>query len=414
MANINLHTMAWRNLWRNRRRTLLTLSGFAFGILMAVLFTGMADSVYGRMIDVAARNGTGHVTFQHTDFQETPSLKKTVRDVDGLIETAKADPDVERVVTRISGATMLATATNSYGAFFVGFDPEVEDGDTLSLLDNIKEGESFEDGRDKGIILGRTLANNLGTKLGRKVVFTVTDKDGEIVSGLARVKGIVETGSPSVDGGLCLLPIGVVRETLGYDDDEATAVAIFINDSRAARPVAARLAEKAPEGVVSLDWQQTQPDLAAYIATDSAGLVVFEAIILVLLAAGIFNALFISVMERLREFGIMLAVGFTSAQLFALVMWESLWLALVGIVAAAIVTVGPYYYLNTEGINYAEMIGEGAEVAGVGIDPIIYVDILPASVAGIAVVVILATMISGLYPAWRAGRVAPVEAIKLV
>jgi ABC-type lipoprotein release transport system permease subunit len=415
-GHVNLPSMAWRNLWRNRRRTLLTLSAFAFGVLLAVIFTGMGDSVYGSMIDLAARMGAGHVTYQHPEYQETPSLKRTVTNTSSLEKAALADPEVDRVVTRVAGATMLATANNSYGAFFLAIDPEQEDEDTLSVMDGISEGEMFESSDDKGIILGAVLADNLGTKLGRKVVFTMTDRDGEIVSGLARVRGIVKTGAPSVDGGLALMPIGLVRDTIGYAPDEATQVAVFIKDNRESQAVADRLGAKVGDDVAVLTWQKTQPDLATYIATDSAGLVVFELIIMVLLAAGIFNALFVSVMERLREFGIMMAIGFSPRQLFALVMWESLWLSLVGLVVAAIVTVGPYYYLNTVGIDFSELLGGegGPEISGVAIDPIMYVAIYPESLAVIAVIVVLATLVSGLYPAWKAGRVAPVETIKLV
>lgn len=415
-GHVNLPSMAWRNIWRNRRRTLVTLSGFAFGILLAVIFTGMGDAVYGNMIDLAARMGSGHVTYQHPEYQETPSLKRTVQRTDALRDAAEQDPQVKTVVTRIAGATMLATASNSYGAFFLAIDPTQEDADTLSIMDSVSEGEMFESADDKGIILGTVLADNLGAKLGRKVVFTMTDREGEIVSGLARVRGIVETGAPSVDGGLAVLPIGLVRESLGYAPDEATQVAVFIKDNRKSQDVADRLGAGVGDDLAVLTWKQTQPDLATYIATDSAGLVVFELIIMVLLAAGIFNSLFVSVMERLREFGIMMALGFSPRQLFALVMWESLWLSLVGLVAAAVVTVGPYYYLNTRGIDFSELYGgEGApEVSGVAIDPIMYVEIYPESLLAIGVIVVLATLVSGLYPAWKAGRVAPVETIKLV
>ena len=415
-ANTKLYSMAWRNLWRNRRRTLLTLSGFAFGMLLAILFTGLGDATYGKMVNLAARMGAGHVTIQHPEYQELPSLKKSVRVTPELLEKVQSEPEVNKVVPRISGATMLATAKNSYGAFFIAVDPAEEDPSTLAILDSISEGEMLEGPDDKGIVIGKVLADNLGTKLGRKVVYTLTDREGEIVSGLARVKGIVETGSDSVDAGLCILGIDALRESLGYEPEEITQLAIFLDDNQATDSVAARLQALDDESRAALTWQQTQPDLATYIATDSAGLIVFEVIIMVLLAAGIFNALFVSVMERLREFGIMMAIGFSPRQLFALVMWESLWLALVGILAAGLVTVGPYYYLHTVGVDFSAMYGgtETVDVSGVGIDMVMYVDILPQNLFNICVIVVLATLAAGLYPAIKAGRVAPVETIKLV
>jgi ABC-type lipoprotein release transport system permease subunit len=137
---------------------------------------------------------------------------------------------------------------------------------------------------------------------------------------------------------------------------------------------------------------------------------------MLLVAAGIFNTLFISVMERLREFGILMAIGFSPWSLFRLVMWESLWLGLCGLVAAVIVWAWPYHYFSTVGIDMSAMLGEeqSAEVAGVAFDTIMKVAIYPENFFLICSLVILATLLSGLYPAWRAGHVEPVETIRLV
>jgi ABC-type lipoprotein release transport system permease subunit len=181
--------------------------------------------------------------------------------------------------------------------------------------------------------------------------------------------------------------------------------------------VAERLQSRLPPAdVAAVTWDQNLPELASFIAMKVGSTVFFELIIAILVAAGIFNTLFVSVMERLREFGIMMAIGFSPRRLFSLVMWESLWIGLVGLLAAGVVTALPYYLANTKGLDMSAMVGKGGagEVAGVTFDPILYVEIYPESLGLITVAVLLATLLSGLYPAWRAGRVAPVESIKLV
>jgi ABC-type lipoprotein release transport system permease subunit len=414
MKGPNLAGMAWRNLWRNRRRTIVTLSSIAFGILLAVLFTGLGDDQWAKTIDLAARMGGGHVTIQHPAYLETPSLKRTIKGVEAKRRLALSDPQVTRAVTRISGQTMLATAAGSYEAYFMAFDPAEEDEDTFSILEALKEGEIFKSPDDRGIILGKKLAENLEVKLGRKVVFTMTDKHGEIVSDLVRVTGILETGS-SMDAGICLLPLDRVRRVLGYGEDESLMIAAFVEDHRESEAVAARLDARLGDDAVALTWREVQPDLAGFIAMKVGGTIFFEIIILILVAAGIFNTLFVSVMERMREFGILMAIGFSPGRLFRLVMWESLWLGVVGLVTAAAVTAGPYYYYHTQGFNFSAMIGgQSAEVAGVVIDPIMHVSIYPENAVAIGLIVVLTTLFSGLYPAWRAGRVVPVETIKLV
>jgi len=411
-----LSTMAWRNIWRNRRRTLITVFGIVFGVFMAVLFTGIGDSTYTQMIDHAARLGGGHVVVQHREYQDLPTVEHTVTNAPAVAAAAAGLPGVVATATRITGAAMLATATSSQGTFFIGIDPARETNETFGLLDVKWEGEPLRSAdQARAVVLGKTLADNLGVELGSKLVYTMTDRNGEIVSGLARVVGLVETGAPSLDAGLCLLPIDVVRRHLGYAEGEATMVAVFLADHRDAAVVAAALAEQAPEGAVALTWAEAQPDLAGFIAVKQAGVRFFELLIMVLLAAGIFNTLFVSVMERLRELGIMAAIGFSPRQLFGLVMWESTWLSLVGLVGSVLVIAGPYWYLSTKGVDYSAMVGSsGAEVAGVAMAPILYVRIYPESGVAIAAAVVLATLASGLYPAWRAGRADPAESVRLV
>jgi ABC-type lipoprotein release transport system permease subunit len=211
------------------------------------------------------------------------------------------------------------------------------------------------------------------------------------------------------------LPIDTLREVLGYSPEESTRLAVFLADSRQSNGVAERLGEAIGPQAAALGWEEVRPELSSFVAMKVGGARFMEIIIGVLVAAGIFNTLFVSVMERSREFGIMLAIGFSRGQLFRLVMWESLWLGLVGLVAGAALTLGPYYYLAGTGLDMSAMVGGAqTEVAGIGFDPLMRVGIYPENAVLIAVVILLATLATGLYPARRAGRLQPVESIKLV
>lgn len=416
MKGNSLAVMAWRNLWRNRRRTLLTLSSIVFGVFLAVLFTALQDRNWADTIDLAARLSGGHVTLEHPDYLDSPKLTLTIQNTDRLMELVGRTKHVERTAERISGQAMLATANDSFGASFLAIDPEREDETTLSVLSALVDGGMFETGHDRGIILGQKLAENLGVGMGKRVVYTMTDVHGEIVSGLARVSGIVRTGAPGIDGGLCLLPIDAVRDLLGYAPHEATEVAVFIDDERQSDLVAEDLQNQVGPSVAALPWHRSRPELAALIAMKVGGARFMEVLIAVLVAAGIFNTLFISVMERLREFGIMNAIGFSSGKLFALVMLESFWLAVIGLAASVAVTAGPYFYLASRGISIAAILGDTSsmEVAGVVLPETMRVGIFPENAAIIAIFALLAIVSSGLYPAWKAGQVEPVETIRLV
>ena len=406
--------MAWRNLWRNRRRTLVTLSSIAFGTMLAVLFTGLGDEQWREMINVAARLGGGHVTLQHTEYLELPTFSRTVRGASQLRARALEDPQVERATFRITGNIMVASPEQSQGAGFIAFDPATEDIETLSLLDALHEGEMFETAGSRGVVIGAGLAKKLRVGLGRKVVYTLTDKNGEIVQEAARVIGILKTGAPSVDAGLCLLPLERVRTLLGYEPDESLQVALFLRDQRAAQDVAERLATVVSPAA-AVPWYDSQPELSGFIAMKVVGAYVMELIIMLLVAAGIFNTLFVSVMERVREFGIMLAIGFSPARLFGLVMFESLWLALIGLLLGGLLCAGPYWYLAEVGIDISAALDvSNLEVAGVAMAQSIRAGIYLDHLVTIVLVALGATLLSGVYPAWSAGRIAPVESIRIV
>ncbi len=415
----NLAAMAWRNIWRNRRRSLITLSSIALGTMLAVIMTAVQDAQWRDMIDMAARLGGGHVTIQHEEYLETPTLSRSVKQIDelrGLVRRdSQLDETVEGMVERVTGYLMVSTAGQSYGAGFIAYDPERENSETLSILEAIDEGELLEDPHEPRILMGSQLAENLNTRIGRKVIFTLTDKNAEIISETVRLKGILHTGAPTIDGGLVLLPIGLLRKTVAYAPDEATQLGLFLEDQRDAGAVADRIGKALGNGVAAIPWYDNQADLASFIMMKIAGAYFFEAVIALLVAAGIFNTIFVSVMERLREFGILLAIGFSPRRLFSLVMLESFWLGVVGLFFAILITAWPYYYLANTGIDMSAMIGEGnAEVAGVAIAPLLKASIYPEKLFFIGLAVVTATLLSGLYPAWKAGRIEPVESIRIV
>ena len=417
MSGPKLVSMAWRNLWRQKRRTVLTLMSIAFGGFLAVLMTAMQDQSFADFVDNAAKLGAGHVTIQHPEYRDMPTLTRTVKNADEKRAVAEQDDAVVRVVQRTSGQAMLSTANDSFGAFFIAYDPALETEDTMEFTDGLVAGELFESADSDGIILGHILASNLGADLGDKVLFTLTDRSGEIVSGMERLSGIVNTGASSTDAGLALLPIGTVRKVIGFEPDETSQVAIFLTDGRDALMVRRRLDEHiGPEAVV-LTWDELQPEIKAFVAMKIGGGRVFEVVIGLLVAAGIFNTLFMSVLERTREFGIMSAIGYSPGQIFSLVMIESTMMAFMGLVTAIAITAWPYSYLHGTGIDMTEIYaqqGGTIDIGGVGMDPILRIGIFPENALVIAVAIVLATVLAGVYPAWKAGRVNPVESINLV
>ncbi len=412
---MNLNKLAWRNLWRRKRRTLITAFSIAFGVLLAITFTGAGDHYYTRMIDAGASMGMGHVTIAPIDHNRAPSLKKRLSDVQQLRKQALARPEIVDAMVRISGQAMFASAHKSVGGMFIAIDPEQESENNNLFIRSIIEGQLFDGANTPGIVVGEKLAKKLHLRIGKKVIYTTTDAHGEIVSAIERVTGIFKTGVSEVDSAMALLPISRVQKILDYQADEATLIALMLNDQRRTLSVSKALAVMPVFSKTEiLTWQQSQPDLAGMIAMDKSSNYTSQLLIALLVAAGILNTLLMSVLERKREFGVMMALGMTPLGLFRLVMIESFWLAVIGLVIGVIISAPWYIYMSSVGIDLSGAFGEDMDFGGVLIDPVMKIRLFKESIFMILGGLFTLALASGAYPAWRAGRVPPVESLKIL
>ena len=410
---MKLNTLAWRNLWRHKRRTLITASSIAFGVLLAVTFTGAGDYFHTRMIDAGANMGMGHITIAAQDYNRAPSSQKPIKGSNTLQALIADLPEVTSVVARIQGQAMFASARKSVGGTFIAIDPSQESANNNLFIESLIEGAMLSQTAGKGIVMGVGLVRKLKLNLGKKVVYTTTDINGEIVSAVARVSGIFRTGVAEVDGGMALLPIQSVQKVLGYESGEVSLIAISLGDQRlshALRDMMQGLPEF--EHVEVLNWQQTQPDLAGMIAVDKSANRISQLMISLLIAAGILNTMLMSVLERSREFGVMMALGMSPRGLFSLVILESFWLAVVGLIIGIIITIPWYLHMAETGIDLTSAYGDDFSFGGVLLDTVFKIRLFKESIIVILIGLFGLALLSGVYPAWRAGRIPPVESLK--
>jgi ABC-type lipoprotein release transport system permease subunit len=412
---MKLGSMAWRNLWRRKRRTLITAISIGFGVMLAVTFTGSGDYWYTNMINAGATMGLGHITIEPHGYNQTPSLDKRLLNAGEVRKHVLTMPGVSNAIVRITGQAMFASASKTIGGMFLAVDPSQESPDQNLLLRSLIQGQLFPGTDGRGIVVGSKMAKKLNLRIGKKLVYTTTDVSGEIVSEIARVTGIFTTGIGEVDGALVLLPINSVRAILHYDDEDATLVAVTVNDQRYAESIRDKIAAEVGNPLREvLTWKQTQTELAGIITMDKSGNYITQVLIGLLIAAGILNTLLMSVLERTREFGVMMAVGMSPATLFKLVLVESFWLALIGLAVGIIITAPWYAYLHYVGLDFSGAIGNDYSAGGVLVDPIFRIRLYKESIIAILAGVFSLTLLSGIYPAWRAGRTPPVESLKAI
>jgi ABC-type lipoprotein release transport system permease subunit len=411
---MRLNTMAWRTLSRNRRRTLITSLSVAFGIFLAVTFTGSGDYSYTGMINTSAVMGFGHVSVAEEGYNARPSLGHWLRDAESFRERAAGLPEVTGAYPRIMGQAMFAAGAKSAGGMFMAIDPALEQPRHNFFLRSLVEGSLFADTAGRGALIGAEMAKKLNLRPGRKMVITVTDKDGELTSELLRISGVFRTGDHAADSGIILLPLDRLRQTLGYGPGGASLVAVYTDDLRRVAGIRSALADRLAgrQGLEVLTWRETQADLAGLIAVDRLFNYLMQLLVGLVIAAGIMNTMLMSVLERTREFGIMLALGMSPAQVARLVLVESFWLGCLGVSLGIVITAPWFYYMSRTGIDLSSLVGEDYSAGGVLVDPVMKLRLFRESALAILGSVFILTLAAGIYPAIRAGRVLPARSIK--
>ncbi len=409
--------LAWRNLWRHRRRTIITLSSIAIGFGLTVFSIGMQDSGHNNMVDNAINMGDGHITIQHSEYLHSPANHRFLSDGNRLIENLKNENIDAQIAPRISLQILASTAHNAVGAAMQGI--EISNDPLRKLLEKkMTKGTWLSSDKSRGIIIGDGMARKLKAKVGSKIVIIAGKKGGDSEAQLARVQGIFRSGVDELDKFLILSPLDYASQYLiaegGIKEQKPlTRIAIFLNDDSGMESWKKILAEKYNTSDISvLDWQDILPQLVQYIVIDDLGAYIMQFIILLVIVFGIINTVLMGVLERTREFGLLRALGMSKNYLVYMVLLETVLLSCLSVVIGWIVGGSVHLYVATYGIDFSAMIPEGTTFAGTFMDPIVYSELSSERIFQLTIIVFVATLSSGIYPAIKASRIPPIEALK--
>ena len=409
--------LAWRNLWRSRRRTIITMSTIAFGFGLAVISIGLGDGGHNGMIRNAIRMGDGHLTIQARGYLEAPSNSLYLPDGLSLTRTLSGSKIRGRVVPRITLQLLASTASNSVGVALQGLDPEA---DPLvdSLGSQVTEGVWLTPGDSRGVMLGESLAGKLKVRVGSKVVLMSGGSDGDVISQLGKVRGFFKSGIVELDSFLVVADEALARRFLvaeGADpaSEPITRLAVFLDDPRELEFWKTHLKSlDLPSIAQVLDWEEMMPQLVAFIMLDDVGNYIWLIFIMVMAAFGILNTILMSVLERTREFGLLRALGLSRWSLVGLVFTETMLLALISMAAGWAVGGLGHWYFAVEGLDLSSMGQEALQTSGAMMDPILKSELSWGRIGALSGIVFCTTMVTGIYPALRAGTISPIAALQ--
>jgi ABC-type lipoprotein release transport system permease subunit len=409
--------LAWRNVWRNPRRTALSIGATVFAVVLVVVFVAMATGSHEKMIEDAVRIHSGHVTLTHNHYRETQTLEHFVPQDPALVRAVEETPGVRGWAPRVVSFALLSMDTASQGAVVMGVDP-VREGSVTFTRDRVVEGRfltSSADSTEREIVLGRRLAESLDVGLGDELLLYGVAYSLETAYELFTVVGLVRLAEPQFEKTLAIIDLDVAQEFFVYED-KLTEIAILTDDAEAAPGVRAALVETlAASHAGEFDvatWDELMPELVQFILLDDAGMYVLLVILVVVVGFGILNTILMAILERTREFGVVMALGLGRSAIFRLVYLESLYLAGVGLLLGFALSIPIVLYFEA---NPIPLVGGVAEVSElIGFDPVITFKLRPLNPIGSTLTIMGVAIMAAIYPAVKASRSRPVDALRSV
>lgn len=409
---ILLFKLAWRNVWRNKRRSLLTILAIFFAAFLTIVVVGMQDGTWEHSVRTSVRMMSGFLQIQREGYQENPSLQLMFPFDETLENILQNDPAVTGYAPRVYADGLITNRDNSYGAAIFGVDPESEQ--TVSRFhERIVEGKFIDSATTDEIVLGERLMQNLQVAIGDTVVIIAQGTDGSMGNMKYRIGGAVRFGAEEVDMMTVLMHLEEAQELVVMYDN-VHVVAIGIDDLREIYKVQNRLQraiEHEDRELLSvLNWEEIMPDLKEAMEFDKIGGWLFYVLLVIIVAFGILNTLMMSVTERFREFGVILSIGMKQRTLVSLVVLETVMLVLVGLVAANIAgyALNSYFYHNP-----IELGGELADVyAYYGIEPLMaWVKYISINV-NTSLMILGVTFFVAIFPVVKVIKLEPLKGIR--
>lgn len=385
-------SIAWRNIWRNKKRTAITTASVALGIACIVLFISLEEGLKFRLETETVLFMAGHITLEHPDYQDKPAIDAFLTDTKGLRAQIEQLKDVKKTkILAIARGTAKSPA-GSMAVKILGVEPGLED--RISPLTNqITAGRYLEDRDHAHAVIGRKLARRLGTAVGKKLVLITADNQSTITQILCRVVGIFETGMEEIDSYLIHIPLPFLQNVLSLPPDSATQISVILKRPESVKKLVRKIrALTAGKPAAVYTWHRIIPELASFTHMTKYSVFILEGLLILLVLFTILNTILMSVLERRNEFAVLLAVGTPPGFLRRMIFLESSLIAglgiALGLLTGGLVSLG----FQIWGLDLSRIIGDNQFFFGFGNPSMIYARIKAAALfetAGIAAAAVL-------------------------
>ena len=401
--------LGWRNIWRNKRRSLLTLAAISFATFASIAMRGVQNGTYNLNIDYAVNLFTGAIQIQQDDYQKNPSLRKCFTPDQSIISTIKSIPEIKAYSERVYADGLISRGDKSFGAGIFGIQPDKEK-NVMTLLSRIKQGKFFDSDTSNQIVIGYKLLDNLKAQIGDTVVILTQGYDGALGNLKFVIGGTVKVGSAEFDAMGVFMGLKTAQELLALPN-RVHAIAISLNSVEDIKQVKKELSAKINNDKLSiLDWEELMPDFKQSIEYDNVSGLFFLFILVLIVAFGILNTVLMSITERFREFGVALAIGMQQKKLLYLVLAETIFITIIGVLAGNIIGWGINNYIVHNPIIISSNMG--ALYEEYGFLPRIESSLQSSIFINTDISVIIISIIAVLYPLYKVYLLEPLKGIR--
>ncbi|WP_455204097.1 ABC transporter permease [Kaarinaea lacus] len=403
--------LAWRNIWRHPRRTGLTLAAIVFSDAILVWMIGLQLGQYDMMIDNTLKSFTGHVQIQAVGYLDKPQIRTTIANAEQLANQLRQKPALKKIGVRASGFALASSEQRSYGTQISGVQPQYEP--LISTIPGlIKQGQYLSSIDAQEAIIGSVMARNLKISVGDELTFIGSGKDGSIAAAVVSVVGVFESGVAEIDRYLIQIPLHSFQEIFTMGNDAHSIVISGTNHEQTQQLInQARQVIGNNDSLDIIHWDRLHPGLKQAIQADFSTAWLMYGVLVLLVAFSVLNTFLMSVLERTREFGIILALGLTPAKVGRLVMLESFLMATSGMILGMVVGSLLTAYFMVNGFSYPGMEEMAVKFS---LPDRLYPQLNWLSLTLGPVVIFIFTMIAALWPAIRIHLLKPVEAMQTV
>jgi len=397
--------LAWRNLWRNYRRTLIMLLAITVGVWAMIFMTALLRGMVDNMVRTGISVLPGHVQIHVTAYRDDPSVTHSLPAASEALLKVLEGKHVAAWTDRVKVPAMISSEQDNRGITLLGIDPKGEMALGFDSADVI-EGRFLDGPDDRGIVIGKKLMQRLETRLGKRVVVMSQDPENTIADRGFRVVGVYEADLESREESFVYAGRDVIQAMLGMGSD-ISEIAILGHDYRTPEAMTLSIRNAVPTDYEVLSWLELDPYLSTMMRVMDGFVLVWMVVIFLALSFGLVNTLMMAIFERVREIGLMRALGMRPSAIVYQILVESLMLLALGLLAGNVLAISTIIWLK-DGIDVSA-VSEGMEMMGAAsvMYPVMeWPDLVLANV-----VVIGLGIITSLLPAWRAAQYRPVEAL---